>query len=238
MLNFLRTITILFFISVLGLILNRKNILITLISLELILLAVNINFTFFSIHLDEISFLFGIVIDYKKPIRKEISRIIIIDRKINLTKKIIEMINEKINHETNSIEKNYNFISELKKLLWGNEQTLEKFIKDKFVEIELIKLEISIMNTKMEKFTLLIEIFTEELNALEKANPTINSNHNSDYSKIYHQNIKHKNRLISLKIDANYLEDYLKDNPLKYISRWQSNLIYIIQILGSNPKYI
>jgi NADH-quinone oxidoreductase subunit K len=38
----------------LGLVLNRKNILITLISLELILLAVNINFTLFSIYLDDI----------------------------------------------------------------------------------------------------------------------------------------------------------------------------------------
>jgi len=52
--NFLRATTILFFISILGLILNRKNILITLISLELILLAVNINFTLFSIYLDDI----------------------------------------------------------------------------------------------------------------------------------------------------------------------------------------
>jgi len=53
-LNFLRATTIMFFISILGLILNRKNILITLISLELILLAININFTLFSIYLDDI----------------------------------------------------------------------------------------------------------------------------------------------------------------------------------------
>jgi len=53
-LNFLKATTILFFISILGLILNRKNILITLISLELILLAININFTLFSIYLDDI----------------------------------------------------------------------------------------------------------------------------------------------------------------------------------------
>jgi hypothetical protein len=237
-LNFLRTITILFFISVLGLILNRKNILITLISLELILLAVNINFTFFSIHLDDISFLFGMVINHERPIRKDIWRITIIDWKIDLSKKIIEMINEKINHETNSIEKNYNLISELKRLHWENDQTLQKLIKDKSVEIELIKLGVSIINIKIEKFTLFIEILTEELNALEKADPTISSNLNSDYSKIYQQNVKYKNRLASLKIDANYLENYLKNNPLKYISRWQSNLIYIIQILGSNPNIL
>jgi NADH-quinone oxidoreductase subunit K len=53
-LNFLRVTSILFFISVLGIILNRKNILITIISLELILLTVNINFTIFSIYLDDI----------------------------------------------------------------------------------------------------------------------------------------------------------------------------------------
>ena len=142
-LNFLRTITILFFISVLGLILNRKNILITLISLELILLAININFTFFSIHLDDISFLCGMLINYEKPIRKEISRIIIIDWKIDLSKKIIEMLKETITYAINSFEKDYNLIPEFKKLFnlipelnrlqWGNERTLQKLIKDKSV---------------------------------------------------------------------------------------------------------
>lgn len=53
-LNFLQATTILFFVSVLGLVLNRKNILITIISLELILLTVNLNFTIFSIYLDDI----------------------------------------------------------------------------------------------------------------------------------------------------------------------------------------
>lgn len=51
---FLNVIIILFFIGVLGLVLNRKNILITIMSLELILLAVNLNFIFFSIYLDDI----------------------------------------------------------------------------------------------------------------------------------------------------------------------------------------
>jgi len=54
-LNFLRVTSVLFFISVLGIILNRKNILITIISLELILLTVNINFTIFSVYLDDIT---------------------------------------------------------------------------------------------------------------------------------------------------------------------------------------
>jgi NADH-quinone oxidoreductase subunit K len=53
-LNLLRITTILFFISILGLITNRKNILITIISLELLFLTVNINFTLFSIYLDDI----------------------------------------------------------------------------------------------------------------------------------------------------------------------------------------
>jgi NADH-quinone oxidoreductase subunit K len=53
-LNFLRATTVLFFVSVLGLVLNRKNILITIISLELILLTININLTIFSIYLDDI----------------------------------------------------------------------------------------------------------------------------------------------------------------------------------------
>ena len=53
--NYILNITIiLFFIGVLGLVLNRKNILITIMSLELMLLAVNLNFIFFSIYLDDI----------------------------------------------------------------------------------------------------------------------------------------------------------------------------------------
>ena len=53
-LNSLRITVILFFISILGLILNRKNILITIIALEILLLSVNINFTLFSLYLDDI----------------------------------------------------------------------------------------------------------------------------------------------------------------------------------------
>lgn len=40
-------------IGVLGLVLNRKNILITLMSIELMLLAINLNFIIFSIYLDD-----------------------------------------------------------------------------------------------------------------------------------------------------------------------------------------
>jgi NADH-quinone oxidoreductase subunit K len=39
---------------VLGLVLNRKNILITLISIELMLLAINLNFIVFSVYLDNV----------------------------------------------------------------------------------------------------------------------------------------------------------------------------------------
>ena len=57
MINFpelLSVITVLFFIGVLGLVLNRKNILITIMSLELILLSVNLNFVIFSVYLDDV----------------------------------------------------------------------------------------------------------------------------------------------------------------------------------------
>jgi NADH-quinone oxidoreductase subunit K len=50
----LNVILTLFLIGVLGLVLNRKNILITLISIELMLLAINLNFVIFSIYLDDI----------------------------------------------------------------------------------------------------------------------------------------------------------------------------------------
>ena len=45
----------LFLIGALGLVLNRKNILITIMSIELMLLAVNLNFLIFSIYLDDIT---------------------------------------------------------------------------------------------------------------------------------------------------------------------------------------
>ena len=44
----------LFFIGLIGLILNRKNILITIMALELMLLAINLNFIIFSIYLNDI----------------------------------------------------------------------------------------------------------------------------------------------------------------------------------------
>ncbi len=46
--------TLLFLIGVLGLVLNRKNVLIIIMSIELMLLAINLNFIFFSIYLDDI----------------------------------------------------------------------------------------------------------------------------------------------------------------------------------------
>merc|ERR1712029_137008 len=50
----LNIVIILFLIGILGLVLNRKNILITLISIEIILLAINLNFAIFSIYLDDL----------------------------------------------------------------------------------------------------------------------------------------------------------------------------------------
>jgi len=46
--------TLLFSIGALGLVLNRKNILIIIMSIELMLLSVNLNFIIFSIYLDDI----------------------------------------------------------------------------------------------------------------------------------------------------------------------------------------
>jgi NADH-quinone oxidoreductase subunit K len=55
-LNFVLNIIItLFLIGTLGLILNRKNILITIMSIEIMLLAVNLNFIIFSIYLDDLT---------------------------------------------------------------------------------------------------------------------------------------------------------------------------------------
>jgi NADH-quinone oxidoreductase subunit K len=53
-LNYVLTITsIVFFIGLLGVILNRKNILVIIMSIELLLLAINLNFAAFSIYLDD-----------------------------------------------------------------------------------------------------------------------------------------------------------------------------------------
>nr|YP_009329936.1 NADH dehydrogenase subunit 4L [Didymosphenia geminata]API83123.1 NADH dehydrogenase subunit 4L [Didymosphenia geminata] len=53
--NFIFKLTcIIFFIGLMGIILNRKNILVIIMSIELLLLAVNLNFAAFSIYLDDI----------------------------------------------------------------------------------------------------------------------------------------------------------------------------------------
>jgi NADH-quinone oxidoreductase subunit K len=46
--------TLLYLIGVIGLVLNRKNILIIIIAVELMLLAINLNFITFSVYLDDI----------------------------------------------------------------------------------------------------------------------------------------------------------------------------------------
>lgn len=54
-LNFLIiTTTIIFLLGVLGLVLNKRNLLIILMSIELMLLALNLNFIIFSVYLDDI----------------------------------------------------------------------------------------------------------------------------------------------------------------------------------------
>lgn len=46
--------TLLYLVGILGLVFNRKNILIIIMSLEIMLLAINLNFITFSIYLDDL----------------------------------------------------------------------------------------------------------------------------------------------------------------------------------------
>jgi NADH-quinone oxidoreductase subunit K len=52
--HFLTVAAVLFTLGVLGIFLNRKNVIVILMSIELILLAVNINLVAFSTHLNDI----------------------------------------------------------------------------------------------------------------------------------------------------------------------------------------
>lgn len=52
--NYITISSFLFFISVLGIFLNQKNILIMLMSLEIMFLSVSFNFIFLSVYLDDI----------------------------------------------------------------------------------------------------------------------------------------------------------------------------------------
>ena len=52
--HYLTVAAILFTIGVFGIFLNRKNVIIILMSIELMLLAVNINFVAFSVHLQDL----------------------------------------------------------------------------------------------------------------------------------------------------------------------------------------
>ena len=52
--NYLAVASVLFLIGLSGIILNRKNIIVMLMSVELMLLAVNLNFIIYSVFLDDI----------------------------------------------------------------------------------------------------------------------------------------------------------------------------------------
>jgi NADH-quinone oxidoreductase subunit K len=52
--NFIIVSVTLFFIGLVGFLVNRKNILLLLLALEIMLLAVNINFVVFSVFLDDL----------------------------------------------------------------------------------------------------------------------------------------------------------------------------------------
>ena len=53
--HYLTVASILFIVGIFGIFLNRKNIIIILMSIELMLLAVNINFVAFSTHLGDLA---------------------------------------------------------------------------------------------------------------------------------------------------------------------------------------
>lgn len=55
---FLKLTVFIFCVGILGLVLNRKNILVAILCIELLLLSINLNFIIFSIYLDDI---FGLV---------------------------------------------------------------------------------------------------------------------------------------------------------------------------------
>ena len=52
--HYLSVAAVLFTLGIFGIFLNRKNVIIILMSIELILLAVNINLVAFSVHLDDL----------------------------------------------------------------------------------------------------------------------------------------------------------------------------------------
>jgi len=51
---FLIVSTLIFLLGVLGLALNKRNLLIVLMSIELMLVGINLNFIFFSVYLDDV----------------------------------------------------------------------------------------------------------------------------------------------------------------------------------------
>lgn len=54
MINYLLVSTVLFLLGMGGIFLNRKNVIIILMSIELMLLAVNLNFIVYSVYLDDL----------------------------------------------------------------------------------------------------------------------------------------------------------------------------------------
>jgi NADH-quinone oxidoreductase subunit K len=52
--HFVFVSTVLFLLGIWGIFLNRKNVIIMLMSIELMLLAINLNLVFFSVYLDDI----------------------------------------------------------------------------------------------------------------------------------------------------------------------------------------
>ena len=156
-LNFLKVTTILFFIDILSITLDRKNLSITLILLELILLTVNINFTLFPIYFNDVLFLFASIVSNAKPVSRELLNIKILNIKIVLTEKVLKLIRQKLD-ETSIIDNN-----NLERLYRNHQILLKNLTEKKSIEIILLKLAISIINIKIEKYTDSIEVNSSAL---------------------------------------------------------------------------
>jgi NADH:ubiquinone oxidoreductase subunit K len=203
-LNFLKITTILFFIDILSVVFYRKNLPITLILLELILLAVNINFNLFPIYFNDALFLFAKIFSNAKPALKEVLNIKILNIKIVLTEKVLKLINQKL-YERN-ITANHN----IEKFYKNHEIFLKDLNEKKSIEIILLKLEISFINTKIEKYTDYIEILNSaSLQLSEDKGPKTPRATPLEEDSIRRRKTYFYNKIVELQAEKEILESFL-----------------------------
>jgi hypothetical protein len=203
-LNFLKITTILFFIDVLSVVFYRKNLPIILILLELILLAVNINFTLFPIYFNDALFLFAKIFSNARPVLKEVLNIKILNIKIVLTEKILKLINQTL-YERN-ITANHN----IEKFYKNHEIFLKNLTEKKSIEIILLKLEISFINTKIEKYTDYIEILNSaSLQLSEDKGPKTPRATPLEEDSIRRRKTYFYNKIVELQAEKEILESFL-----------------------------